>query len=130
LGLGGKRIRPVLTLMTTEVFNADYKKSPQRWLLSVSTSLWFMMTLWMMRRYVVDIKLFMRSGMFWNFVWRCDGLAYQYFEQYEAPNFMQLAKLFSKTALKSAKGSNGMFETDVTISEYLKMIEYKKQPFL
>jgi geranylgeranyl diphosphate synthase type II len=35
-------------------------------------------------------------------------LAYQYFEQYEAPTFMHLAKLFSKTALKYAKGSNGM----------------------
>ena len=25
LGLGGKRMRPVLTLMTAEVFNVDYK---------------------------------------------------------------------------------------------------------
>ncbi len=27
LGLGGKRMRPVLTLMAAEVFDADYKKA-------------------------------------------------------------------------------------------------------
>ena len=27
LGLGGKRMRPVLTLMSAEVFDADYKKA-------------------------------------------------------------------------------------------------------
>lgn len=27
LGLGGKRLRPVLVLMTTEIFDADYKKA-------------------------------------------------------------------------------------------------------
>ncbi len=27
LGLGGKRMRPVLTLMAAEVFNSDYRKA-------------------------------------------------------------------------------------------------------
>ena len=27
LNLGGKRLRPVLTLMTAEIFNCDYKKA-------------------------------------------------------------------------------------------------------
>ncbi len=27
LGLGGKRLRPVLTLMATEIFDVDYKKA-------------------------------------------------------------------------------------------------------
>ena len=27
LGLGGKRLRPVLTLMATEIFDSDYKKA-------------------------------------------------------------------------------------------------------
>jgi geranylgeranyl diphosphate synthase type II len=50
-------------------------------------------------------------------------LAYQYFEQYEPAVFMRLAKLFSKTRLKSVKDSNGMLILkldDVTIPEYLK----------
>jgi geranylgeranyl diphosphate synthase type II len=56
-------------------------------------------------------------------------LAYQYFEQYEPVVFRDLAKLFSKTALEVCEGQQWDvdFETrnDVTIAEYLKMIEYK-----
>ena len=56
-------------------------------------------------------------------------LAYQYFEQYEPSVFRDLAKLFSKTALEVCEGQQWDvdFETrkDVTIPEYLKMIEYK-----
>ena len=56
-------------------------------------------------------------------------LAYQYFEEYEPTIFRELAKLFSKTALEVCEGQqyDVDFETrdDVTIAEYLKMIEYK-----
>jgi geranylgeranyl diphosphate synthase type II len=56
-------------------------------------------------------------------------LAYQYFENYEPAIFRDLAKLFSKTALEVCEGQqyDVDFETreDVTIADYLKMIEYK-----
>jgi geranylgeranyl diphosphate synthase type II len=56
-------------------------------------------------------------------------LAYQYFEKYEPEIFKQLAQLFSKTALEVCEGQQWDvdFENreDVTIPEYLKMIEYK-----
>jgi geranylgeranyl diphosphate synthase type II len=56
-------------------------------------------------------------------------LAYQYFEAYEPKIFQELAKLFSKTALEVCEGQqyDVDFETrdDVTIPEYLKMIEFK-----
>jgi geranylgeranyl diphosphate synthase type II len=56
-------------------------------------------------------------------------LAYQHFEEYEPKIFRELAKLFSKTALEVCEGQqyDVDFETreDVTIPEYLKMIEYK-----
>jgi geranylgeranyl diphosphate synthase type II len=56
-------------------------------------------------------------------------MAYQLFENYEAETFQALAKLFSKTALEVCEGQQYDidFETrdDVTIIEYLKMIEYK-----
>ena len=56
-------------------------------------------------------------------------MAYQLFENYEAPVFLELAKLFSKTALEVCEGQqyDVDFETrtDVSIPEYLKMIEYK-----
>jgi geranylgeranyl diphosphate synthase type II len=56
-------------------------------------------------------------------------LAYQYFEDYNPTIFRELAKLFSKTALQVCEGQqyDVDFETrdNVTIPEYLKMIEYK-----
>ena len=56
-------------------------------------------------------------------------LAYQYFESYEPALFQELAKLFSKTAIEVCEGQqyDVDFETrnDVSIPEYLKMIEYK-----
>lgn len=56
-------------------------------------------------------------------------LAYQLFENYEPLMFSELAKLFSKTALQVCEGQqyDVDFETrmDVSITEYLKMIEYK-----
>jgi geranylgeranyl diphosphate synthase type II len=56
-------------------------------------------------------------------------LAYQFFEVYEPNIFQKLAKLFSKTALEVCEGQqyDVDFETrdDVTIPEYLKMIEFK-----
>ena len=56
-------------------------------------------------------------------------MAYQLFENYDDATFRALAKLFSKTALEVCEGQqyDVDFETrdDVTIAEYLKMIEYK-----
>ncbi len=56
-------------------------------------------------------------------------MAYQLFENYEPNTFQALAKLFSKTALEVCEGQqyDVDFETrnDVTIPEYLKMIDYK-----
>ena len=55
--------------------------------------------------------------------------AYQLFENYEGETFRELAKLFSKTAIEVCEGQqyDVDFETrdDVTLPEYLKMIEYK-----
>ena len=56
-------------------------------------------------------------------------LAYQLFENYDGDIFKELAKLFSKTAIEVCEGQQYDidFETrsDVTIPQYLKMIEYK-----
>ncbi|MGB5553208.1 MAG: polyprenyl synthetase family protein, partial [Flavobacteriaceae bacterium] len=55
--------------------------------------------------------------------------AYQLFEKYEGETFRKLAQLFSKTAIEVCEGQqyDVDFETrdDVTIPEYLKMIEFK-----
>jgi geranylgeranyl diphosphate synthase type II len=56
-------------------------------------------------------------------------LAYQNFEQYQPKIFRKLAKLFSKTALEVCEGQQWDVDfekrTDVSIPEYLQMIEYK-----
>jgi geranylgeranyl diphosphate synthase type II len=56
-------------------------------------------------------------------------LAYQFFESYPPETFQKLAKLFSKTALEVCEGQqydvDFELRNDVTIPEYLKMIEYK-----
>ena len=55
--------------------------------------------------------------------------AYQLFENYEAEQFRRLAQLFSTTALQVCEGQQYDIDfenrDDVTLPEYLKMIEYK-----
>jgi geranylgeranyl diphosphate synthase type II len=55
--------------------------------------------------------------------------AYQLFENYEGDTFRELAKLFTRTAIEVCEGQQYDidFETrdDVTIPEYIRMIEYK-----
>jgi geranylgeranyl diphosphate synthase type II len=134
LGLGGKRIRPVLTLMTAEVFNADYKKA-----LPAAMAVEVFHNFSLVHDDIMDDAPLRRGHQTVHEKWDVNSgilsgdamliLAYQYFEQYEPPTFMHLAKLFSKTALEVCEGQQWDvdFETrdDVTISEYLKMIEYK-----
>src|SRR5699024_8989171 len=55
--------------------------------------------------------------------------AYQLFENYEGNTFRELAKLFTRTAIQVCEGQqyDVDFEAreDVSLPEYLKMIEYK-----
>lgn len=134
LGLGGKRIRPVLTLMTTEVFNGDYNKA-----LPAAMAVEVFHNFSLVHDDIMDDAPLRRGNITVHEKWGVNTgilsgdamliLAYQYFEQYEPGVFMRLAKLFSKTALEVCEGQQWDvdFETrdDVTIPEYLKMIEYK-----
>ncbi|CAM2829344.1 polyprenyl synthetase family protein [Flavobacterium frigoris] len=134
LGLGGKRIRPVLTLMTTEVFNGDYKKA-----LPAAMAVEVFHNFSLVHDDIMDDAPLRRGNTTVHEKWDINTgilsgdamliLAYQYFEQYEPAVFMQLAKLFSRTALEVCEGQQWDvdFETrdDVTIPEYLKMIQYK-----
>lgn len=134
LELGGKRMRPVLTLMAAETFNADYKKA-----LAAATAVEVFHNFSLIHDDIMDDAPLRRGNETVHEKWNINTgilsgdamliLAYQFFEQYEAPVFRDLAKLFSKTALEVCEGQQWDvdFETrkDVTIAEYLKMIEYK-----
>jgi len=134
LGLGGKRIRPVLTLMAAEVFDTDYKKA-----LPAAMAVEVFHNFSLVHDDIMDDAPLRRGNETVHEKWNVNTgilsgdamliLAYQYFEQYEPAVFRDLAKLFSKTALEVCEGQQWDvdFETrkDVTIPEYLKMIEYK-----
>jgi geranylgeranyl diphosphate synthase type II len=134
LSLGGKRMRPVLTLMTAEVFKADYKKA-----LPAAMAVEVFHNFSLVHDDIMDDAPLRRGEQTVHEKWNINTgilsgdamliLAYQYFEQYEPAVFRDLAKLFSKTALEVCEGQQWDvdFETrkDVTIPEYLKMIEYK-----
>jgi len=134
IGLAGKRIRPVLTLMAAEVFNADYQKA-----LPAAMAVEMFHNFSLVHDDIMDAAPLRRGNETVHEKWNLNTgilsgdamliLAYQYFEQYEPEIFQSLAKLFSKTALEVCEGQQWDvdFENrdDVTIPEYLKMIEYK-----
>lgn len=134
LRLGGKRMRPVLTLMATEVFDVDFKKA-----LPAATAVEVFHNFSLVHDDIMDDAPLRRGKETVHEKWNLNTgilsgdamliLAYQYFEKYEPTIFRDLAKLFSKTALEVCEGQqyDVDFETrdDVTIPEYLKMIEYK-----
>lgn len=134
LDLGGKRIRPVLTLMTAEIFDANYKKA-----LPAALAVEVFHNFSLVHDDIMDDAPLRRGQATVHEKWNINTgilsgdamliLAYQYFEQYQPKIFRKLAKLFSKTALQVCEGQQWDvdFETrdDVTIPDYLKMIEYK-----
>ncbi len=134
LDLGGKRLRPVLTLMTTDIFNADHKKA-----LDAALSVEVFHNFSLVHDDIMDDAPLRRGKQTVHEKWDINTgilsgdamliMAYQLFENYEPKTFQALAKLFSKTALEVCEGQqyDVDFETrdDVTIPEYLKMIEYK-----
>ena len=134
LTLGGKRMRPVLTLMTSEIFNSDFKRS-----LNAALSIEVFHNFSLVHDDIMDDAPLRRGKKTVHEKWDINTgilsgdamliMAYQLFEAYDNKTFRALAKLFSKTALEVCEGQqyDVDFETrnDVTISEYLKMIEYK-----
>jgi geranylgeranyl diphosphate synthase type II len=134
LQLGGKRMRPILTLMSAEVFDTDYTKA-----LPAALAVEVFHNFSLVHDDIMDDAPLRRGSVTVHEKWNINTgilsgdamliLAYQYFEQYEPAIFRSLAKLFSKTALEVCEGQqyDVDFETrnDVTIPEYLKMIEYK-----
>ena len=134
LALGGKRIRPTLTLMTAEIFGANYKQA-----LPAALAVEVFHNFSLIHDDIMDDAPLRRGNETVHEKWDLNTgilsgdamliLAYQYFEHYEPTVFRDLAKLFSHTAIQVCEGQQWDvdFESrdEVTIPEYLKMIEYK-----
>ncbi|WP_430614077.1 polyprenyl synthetase family protein [Flavobacterium sp. JP2137] len=134
LSLGGKQIRPVLTLMAAEIFGSTAKEA-----LAAATAIELFHNFSLIHDDIMDQASLRRGHQTVHEKWDVNTgilsgdamliLAYQYFENYEPVVFKELAKLFSKTAIEVCEGQqwdvNFEDRHDVEISGYLKMIEYK-----
>lgn len=134
LEIGGKRIRPVLTLIASDIFSGDYTKAMPA---ALAVEVFHNFTL--VHDDIMDDAPLRRGHKTVHEKWDINRgilsgdamliLAYQYFENYNPVVFQKLAKLFSKTALEVCDGQqlDVDFETrnDVTIEEYIKMITLK-----
>jgi geranylgeranyl diphosphate synthase type II len=134
LKLGGKRLRPVLTLMTADCFGGEVNKA-----LNAALAVEVFHNFSLIHDDIMDDAPLRRGQETVHEKWDLNtGIlsgdamlirAYQLFENYPPKTFRELAKLFSKTALEVCEGQQYDidFETriEVSIPEYLKMIEYK-----
>lgn len=134
LSIGGKRMRPILTLMGAEIFGCDHKKAFHA---AAAVELFHNFSL--IHDDIMDDAPLRRGNQTVHEKWNVNTgilsgdalliLAYQFFESYEPHIFRSLAKIFSKTALEVCEGQqlDVDFEQrdDVTIDEYILMIKYK-----
>ncbi len=134
LSLGGKRLRPVLTLLTCDFFGTDYQKA-----MNAALALELFHNFSLIHDDIMDNAPLRRGQQTVHEKWDINTgilsgdsmliLAYQLFESYDPLLFRELAKLFSKTAIEVCEGQqyDVDFESrdDVTISEYIRMIDYK-----
>ena len=134
LGLGGKRLRPVLTLMTAEVFGGEFPKA-----MDAALAIEVFHNFSLVHDDIMDDAPLRRGKQTVHEKWDINTgilsgdamliIAYQLFENYPNDTFRKLAQLFSKTALEVCEGQQYDIDfelrDDVTIAEYLKMIEYK-----
>ena len=134
MNLGGKRLRPVLTLLTAEIFGASYKDA-----LSAAIAIEVFHNFSLVHDDIMDAAPVRRGQPTVHEKWNTTTailsgdamliLAYQYFEDYEPKVFLALAKLFSRTALQVCEGQQWDIDFENSekdlLKDYLKMIEYK-----
>ncbi|MCW5518950.1 polyprenyl synthetase family protein [Aureitalea sp. L0-47] len=132
--LGGKRLRPVLTLLSCDFFGKDYKAAMNA---ALAVELFHNFSL--IHDDIMDNAPLRRGEETVHEKWDLNTgilsgdamliLAYKLFEAYEPQLFRDLARLFSKTAIEVCEGQqyDVDFERrdDVTIDEYIRMIDYK-----
>jgi geranylgeranyl diphosphate synthase type II len=134
LNLGGKRLRPILTLMTTDIFEGDSTKA-----LDAALAIEVFHNFSLVHDDIMDGAPLRRGKQTLHKKWDLNtGIlsgdamliySYQLLESYPATTFMKLMQVFSQTALEVCEGQqyDVDFENreDVTIPEYLTMIQNK-----
>ena len=134
LNLGGKRLRPILTLMAADIFGNNHRKA-----IDAALAIEIFHNFTLMHDDIMDSAPLRRGSDTVHNKWNTNTailsgdammiLAYQALESYKDPLFRKLNSLFSKTAIEVCKGQQYDldFETqlEVTQGDYLEMIRLK-----
>jgi len=134
LKLGGKRMRPVLTLMGCELFNVDFKEAKEA---SIAIELFHNFSL--IHDDIMDEAPLRRGQKTVHTKWNDNVgilsgdalliLAYQALSTYPSDVLKDILPLFNQTAIEVCEGQqyDMDFESrnDVSIDEYITMIKYK-----
>jgi geranylgeranyl diphosphate synthase type II len=134
LEIGGKRLRPVLTILTCDLYDGNHQEAYDA---ALAIELFHNFTL--IHDDIMDSAPIRRGKVTVHEKWDINTgilsgdammiLASQCFENYKPKQFKKLLKLFNKTALEVCEGQqlDIDFETrsNVSIAEYIKMITYK-----
>lgn len=134
LTLGGKRLRPIITLMATDLFGGDMSQA-----IKPSLAIEYFHNFTLMHDDIMDKAPLRRGKTTVHEKYNVDRAilsgdallirAYQYFEDLPDNKFKEIVTLFSKTGQDLCEGQqyDMNFETQlkVTEEEYMKMIYYK-----
>jgi len=134
MDLGGKRLRPILTLISTDVFGGNYEEA-----MDAALAIEVFHNFSLVHDDIMDAAPLRRGEKTVHKKWDINtGIlsgdvmlinSYQYFENYPPELFKSLLNVFSKTAIEVCEGQqyDMDFNTSeyVTIPDYLKMITYK-----
>lgn len=134
LNLGGKRLRPILTLLACNLFGKDAKYA-----LSASLAIEVFHNFTLVHDDIMDQANLRRGKETVHAKWNENTgilsgdamliISNQLLEKYEGEVYKKLTSLFNKTALEVCEGQQYDidFETrnNVNLSEYIKMITYK-----
>lgn len=134
LELGGKRLRPLLTLMSAQMYGATVEKAMDA---AIAVEVFHNFTL--LHDDIMDVADLRRGKETVHVKWDVNTgilsgdamliMAYRLFNSYDAQTFYDLNQVFSRTALEVCEGQqyDVDFETrdDVTIPEYINMIKLK-----
>ena len=134
LSLGGKRVRPLLTLLACEMFAGDYRRA-----LNAAMGLEVFHNFTLLHDDVMDKADVRRGKPTVHKVWdentailsgdAMEIIAFRYIARTEAPHTGAVVELFLKTALEICEGQQYDMEferrDDVTEAEYIEMIRLK-----
>jgi geranylgeranyl diphosphate synthase type II len=134
LSLEGKRIRPILTLVSTDIFSGSAKKA-----LNAALAGEVFHNFSLVHDDIMDSADLRRGNITVHKKWDSSTailsgdvmliLAYQIFENYEANIFVPMATLFSKTAIKVCEGQQLDIDFEkkrkISLDEYILMITCK-----